>query len=225
MTLFAKRPSPAFVVAVLALLVAVGGTSYAAFNLPKNSVGTKQIKNNAVTTSKIKNGAVTGSKVNLSTLGTVHSADAANSAAFANNANNAANAASLGGTPASAYVQFGSTLPSGSTETGIWATGGGDSASGIEATGFRFNPPLPAALNEQHTIFTTSTTTHCSGLGQADPGYLCVYVSSSALHNVTFSSIGNGAGRAGASPSGAALLFTITAAGSDAQGFWSVTAP
>jgi hypothetical protein len=92
MTLFVKRPSPAFVVACIALLVALGGTSYAAFSLPKNSVGTKQIKN----------GAVTGPKINLSTVGTVHSADTANSAAFANNANNAA---SLGGAPSSSYLR------------------------------------------------------------------------------------------------------------------------
>lgn len=49
------RPSPAMVVACVALAVALGGTSYAAINLPANSVGTKQIRNNAVTSSKIKN--------------------------------------------------------------------------------------------------------------------------------------------------------------------------
>jgi hypothetical protein len=47
------RPSPALVVATVALIVALGGTSYAAFTLPKNSVGTKQLKNNAVTLVKI----------------------------------------------------------------------------------------------------------------------------------------------------------------------------
>jgi hypothetical protein len=42
------------VVAYLALFVALGGTSYAAFSLPKNSVGTKQLRNGAVTGSKVK---------------------------------------------------------------------------------------------------------------------------------------------------------------------------
>lgn len=41
------------VLALLALFIALGGTSYAAFTLPKNSVGTRQIKPRAVTLSKI----------------------------------------------------------------------------------------------------------------------------------------------------------------------------
>src|SRR3954449_6192056 len=52
------RPSPALVVSVIALSVALGGTSYAAIVLPANSVGTKQIKKNAVTTAKVKNGSL-----------------------------------------------------------------------------------------------------------------------------------------------------------------------
>ena len=40
-------------VAYLALFIALGGTSYAALKLPKNSVGTKQIKSKAVTKAKI----------------------------------------------------------------------------------------------------------------------------------------------------------------------------
>lgn len=55
------RPSPAMVVACLALAVALGGTSFAAVSvvIPRNSVGTAQLKNNAVTSPKIRNGAVT----------------------------------------------------------------------------------------------------------------------------------------------------------------------
>jgi hypothetical protein len=48
------RPSPAMVVGCIALGVALGGTSVAAIQaLPKNSVGTKQLKNGAVTKKKI----------------------------------------------------------------------------------------------------------------------------------------------------------------------------
>lgn len=48
------HPSPALVISLIALFVAVGGTSYAAINaLPKNSVGTKQLKNGAVTAGKL----------------------------------------------------------------------------------------------------------------------------------------------------------------------------
>ena len=53
-----RRPSPALVVSVIALSVALGGTSYAAIVLPANSVGKRQIKKNAVTTAKVKNGSL-----------------------------------------------------------------------------------------------------------------------------------------------------------------------
>jgi hypothetical protein len=43
------RPSPALVVACLALVAALTGTSYAdVLNVPFNSVGTRQLKANAV---------------------------------------------------------------------------------------------------------------------------------------------------------------------------------
>jgi hypothetical protein len=49
-----QRPSPALLVSLVALFVALGGTSYAAItSLPKNSVGTAQLKNGAVTAPKI----------------------------------------------------------------------------------------------------------------------------------------------------------------------------
>ena len=46
--------SPATVLAGIALLVALGGTSYAAIVLPANSVGTPQLKAGAVTSIKVK---------------------------------------------------------------------------------------------------------------------------------------------------------------------------
>lgn len=59
------RPSPATVIALIALLVALGGTSMAAakFALGPHTVGTAQLKNNAVTNAKIAPNAVTTSKV------------------------------------------------------------------------------------------------------------------------------------------------------------------
>lgn len=49
------RPSPAMVVACIALLVSLGGVSYAAVALPAGSVATKHLKKNAVTSKKVKN--------------------------------------------------------------------------------------------------------------------------------------------------------------------------
>jgi hypothetical protein len=56
--LLSRRPSPALVVSLVALSVALGGTGYAAVVLPANSVGTKQLKRNAVTTAKIQNASL-----------------------------------------------------------------------------------------------------------------------------------------------------------------------
>ena len=53
--LLRHRPSPAMIVACIALMFAMGGTGYAAIKLPKNSVGSKQIRKNAVSASKVKN--------------------------------------------------------------------------------------------------------------------------------------------------------------------------
>jgi hypothetical protein len=50
-------------IALLALFIALGGTTYAAVNLPANSVGTKQLKGKAVTAAKIGNKAVTAAKI------------------------------------------------------------------------------------------------------------------------------------------------------------------
>jgi hypothetical protein len=97
-----QRPSPALLISVVALFVALGGTSYAAFTtLPSNSVGTMQLKAWAVTGTKIRNGAVTGSKLNLAGF-TVPSAQHASSASTATSAGNAA---ALGGISAAGYTR------------------------------------------------------------------------------------------------------------------------
>jgi hypothetical protein len=62
------RPSPALVIALLALFVALGGTGYAALKLPKNSVSSKQIRKGAVKNSDLAANAVTGPKVKRGSL-------------------------------------------------------------------------------------------------------------------------------------------------------------
>lgn len=69
-----SRPSPALVVAIIALIVSMGGTGYAAFTLPRDSVGTKQLRNGAVTAAKVKRHSLTGAQINLKKLGTVPTA-------------------------------------------------------------------------------------------------------------------------------------------------------
>jgi hypothetical protein len=52
------RPSPALVIACLALAVALSGASYAAVVIPRNSVGSLQLKANSVNSSKVANGSL-----------------------------------------------------------------------------------------------------------------------------------------------------------------------
>jgi hypothetical protein len=59
---------PAMIVACVALLVALGGVSYAAAVLPKNSVGTAQLQKQSVSGAKLKNNAVTAAKVKNGSL-------------------------------------------------------------------------------------------------------------------------------------------------------------
>ena len=47
-------------IALLALFIALGGTSYAAISLPRNSVGARQIRNHTVTPDKLNASAIGG---------------------------------------------------------------------------------------------------------------------------------------------------------------------
>ncbi|HET9120812.1 MAG TPA: hypothetical protein VFN72_09780 [Solirubrobacterales bacterium] len=76
-------PTPALVVAFVALFAAMGGMGYAAAKLKPNSVKAKNIRSGAVTTDKLADGAVTTPKLAPD--------------AVAPNAVNAMNAAKLGG--------------------------------------------------------------------------------------------------------------------------------
>ena len=55
-----KRPQLTYanVMSTLGVFIALGGTSYAVAKLPRNSVGSAQIKKNAVTGSKVRNGSL-----------------------------------------------------------------------------------------------------------------------------------------------------------------------
>ena len=95
------------VVSSIALFMAISGVAWAATSLPRNSVGTAQLKKDAVTTTKIRNGHVlsidakddtfTGTDIREGTLGKVPSAT------NATNAGTAANALKLGGAPPAQY--------------------------------------------------------------------------------------------------------------------------
>jgi hypothetical protein len=88
---------------MVALFVALAGTGYAAFSLPRNSVGAKQLKRGAVVTAKIKNHAVTKAKLNVKgvTVPNARHAGSANAATNANHASSADTATTAGSAPPS----------------------------------------------------------------------------------------------------------------------------
>ena len=65
MTQIRRRPSLALIVGLLALVVAMGGTTYAAVKLPKNSVGSQQVKNGSLKAKDLRKGAADPSVVVL----------------------------------------------------------------------------------------------------------------------------------------------------------------
>jgi hypothetical protein len=69
-----RTPSPAMCVALLGLFVALGGTTWAATSLGRNTVGNEQLKSNAVTGPKVKDHSLTGIDIQLSRLGVVPTA-------------------------------------------------------------------------------------------------------------------------------------------------------
>jgi hypothetical protein len=123
------RATYANVVSTVCLFLLLGGAAYAAGALPKNSVGTKQLKANAVTGAKVKDGSLGGADIKLSTLGQVPSAShaaSADTAAHAGSADQASrsnDAATLGGIgPAGFYpatdvrrIDFSGAIPAGAT--------------------------------------------------------------------------------------------------------------
>lgn len=94
-----SRPSPALVISLIALFVALGGTGYAALK-----VSGKNVKNRSLTGKDIKRNSLGRNEVKESSLGKVGSAGRADSAGSAGSAGSAANSSALGGRAPSAYL-------------------------------------------------------------------------------------------------------------------------
>jgi hypothetical protein len=106
-----RRPSPAIVLAFVALVAALSGTAVAlpgtksvdsgdirnntvrSKDIRNNQVATKDVKNNNLRSNDVRNNTLTGNDINEATLGLVPSANTANTANSANTANTANNIA------------------------------------------------------------------------------------------------------------------------------------
>jgi hypothetical protein len=103
------RLSYANVVSTLCLFVLLGGGAYAASKLPKNSVGTKQLKRNAVKGAKVANRSLTAADIRgpVDRALSAAQADRATGADRATVAGRAESADLLGGSPAAAFLPSG----------------------------------------------------------------------------------------------------------------------
>ncbi|HEX6621829.1 MAG TPA: hypothetical protein VF024_19355 [Solirubrobacteraceae bacterium] len=131
--LLSKRPSAAMIVALLALFVALGGSSYAAVkigarDIQRGAVGTRAIANNSIRSADIHDATVSGADVRDDSLTnadidntnltaksaeTAARATTATSASTAGNATNADNAGKLDGLDSTDF-----TRPACSSQTG-----------------------------------------------------------------------------------------------------------
>jgi hypothetical protein len=197
-----RLPSPAMLIALVALIIALGGTSYAAISLPKNSVGTKQIRKRAVTKSKIRPNAITSSKVkNRSLL-------AKDFKAGQLPAGPKGDKGDKGDAGRSAL----SSLQSGDVESGAFGLEEAGAAGNLHGALVSFPIALPAAISGTNVHFITGVSgANCPGAGQADPGHLCFYrtYESGVTGSPTFFQL-NGL-TSGASPNGTLLQFSQTA--------------
>jgi hypothetical protein len=115
-----RRPSPALVIAGIALFVSLGGVSYGlatgsvdSRELKNNTVRSKDLRNNGATTRDIRNRTIrgrdvrdntlTGTQIDESTLGSVPTANTANTAGSADSADSAE---SFGGMSAQRIASF-----------------------------------------------------------------------------------------------------------------------
>jgi hypothetical protein len=125
--LLRRRPSPAMLVALLALFVALGGSTYAATkirarDIRTGAVGSRAIANNSIRSSDIRNAVVTGQDVKDDSLTNADidntslralSASSATTATRATNATNAGNADRLDGIDSTSFTRRACTSSSG----------------------------------------------------------------------------------------------------------------
>lgn len=195
-----KRPSPTFLVAMLALMISLAGTSYAAVQLSPNSVKSIHIKAGQVKTSDLGNNAVTGKKVKNGTLGV----------------------ADL--TPAAGRVQR--ALRSGETMRGTFLAAGADTTGGYIGTSITFPMRLPGNFdkgNVEYILEGDPGTTNCPGVGVAAPGWACFYEGQNS--NATLCCIyDEGYANYAVGTFGTRMYWTVTNS-NYVDGNWAITAP
>jgi hypothetical protein len=197
-----RRPSPALVISIVAIFVALGGTGYAAIKITG-----KQIKDSSLTGKDVKNRSLTKKDFKGSVTGP-----------------RGAQGAQGGTGPTGPAGPFTDTLPSGKTLRGVYLIQGRSTAAGAsygDAVSFAFT--LSSSPTAHVVPFVGPRPPGCPGTDsdpQASPGHLCVYETDRA--NATPPDLSTSRPRFG-------FEYTVdtptTATAFYAKGSWAVTAP
>jgi hypothetical protein len=202
------------VVACLALFVALAGTSVAAVSqlVPRNSVGTAQIRNSAVTRPKVRNNAINSAKVANRSLLAVDFAPGQ----IPPGPTGPAGAPGAAGPPG----PFPAALPAGQTIRGAYNMGGtAPGAGGLANTSVSFVYALAAAPAVFFVRQGTAAPAQCPGnatFPQANAGALCIY--EAERFNTAGGSV-NEVNRSG----GTIFINSTAAGGFFSFGTWAVT--
>jgi hypothetical protein len=211
---------------LLALFVALGGTSYAAVSLPANSVGSAQLKSAAVTSKKIHKNAVATTQVRD---GSLRKRDFAAGELPAGPKGDPGPRGETG--PAGPFPE--GNLPSGKTVRGnFFMTGvaAAFNAQAVDSLSFVF--ALASAPTPHFIKYGDAPPSDCPGTAadpRAAPGHLCVYESGLSGpvggRDVCGLDVG-GSTCPGSNRWGAGVYVLSTAAGRfQSYGTWAATAP
>lgn len=169
-----RLPSPALVVASLALAVALGGTTYAATALPKNSVGAKQLKSGSVSSVKLAKGSVTSRQIKDHTIvaadlaknaypelpGKVASAGHADTAGRADTAGHADTAGSISGAN---FTTIDYRVGPGTPAAGIVSANGLTISASCDAAGTLLLSLASAIGDAEYALLATDDTGNVRG--------------------------------------------------------------
>jgi hypothetical protein len=160
--LLSRRPSPAMIVALLALFVALGGSSYAAVkigarDIQRGAVGTRAIANNSIRSADIHDATVSGADVKDDSL---TNADIDNTNLSAKSAETAARATTA------------TTATSASTASNAANADNAGKLDGLDSTDFT-RPTCTSQTGALKGIVTIAASPAFSGTFTAVPGYNC----------------------------------------------------
>lgn len=222
-----QKPSPAMLVALVAMFVALGGSSYAALALPKNSVGKEQLKKNSVTSVKVKRGSLLTSDFKASQRKKLRGPQGVQGVAGTQGVQGAPGTQGVPGETGPAGPFPDGAIPSGKTIRGAFFIRG-ESADLVIATALSFGFRL-ASAPVQHFVGQGATPPpECPGTPatpEAQAGHLCIYETLGSNRG-SLNIFDPGANTAGSGREGVVIEVNETSPGAvTTYGTWAVTSP